>query len=130
MSLSFNQTCLNERLLLKYIYFETYDPAAQHDTDTQKYRQGLVKRQINCNKEKINTLNTEAHNVHNKLKNSLSTRLLQAIEHKLSYVIEKIFIQPLMIAYERSESTRTILVNLSTNSNLKPRHLSGNLKGS
>ena len=32
-----------------------------------------------------------------------------------------------MVADERSE---TILVNSSTSSNLKPKHLSGNLKGS
>ena len=41
-------------------------------------------KQINNNKEKINTLNTEAHNVRNKLKNFLSTQLLQAVEHNLA----------------------------------------------
>ena len=39
---------------------------ANHNTDTQKYRCSLVKRQINYNKEKMNSLNTEANNVRNK----------------------------------------------------------------
>ena len=43
------------------------------------------KRQINY-KEKINILNTEARN---KLNNSFSTQLLQAVEHKMSYKIYK-----------------------------------------
>ena len=72
MFLLYNQTCLNERLLPKYTYFEIYDVAAHHDTDPQNYHGSLVKRQINYNKEKINTLNSEAHNVRNKLKKNLS----------------------------------------------------------
>ena len=68
MSLLFNQTCLNERLLLNYTYLKIHDPAAHNNTDTRKYWCSLVKRQINYNKEKSNTLNTEAHNVNNKLK--------------------------------------------------------------
>ena len=35
-----------------YIYFKIHDSAAHDDTDTQKYRVCLVKRQINDNKEK------------------------------------------------------------------------------
>ena len=89
VSLLFNQTYLNERLLPNYTYFKIHDPAVHHDTNTQKYRCSLVKRQINYNKEKINTLNTEAHNVSKKLKNSLSTQFLQTVEQKLSYIIEK-----------------------------------------
>ena len=58
MSLLFNQTCLNERLLPKYTYFKIHDLAAH----IQKYWCSLVKRQINYKKETINTLNTEAHN--------------------------------------------------------------------
>ena len=38
--------------LPKYTYFKIHDPAAYHDTDTQRYRCSLVKRQINYNKEK------------------------------------------------------------------------------
>ena len=72
-----------------YTFFKIHDPAVHHDTDPQTYCCSLVKRQINYNKEKINTLNTEAHNVRNKLKNSLSTQLLQTVEHKLSYITEK-----------------------------------------
>ena len=56
MPLLFHQTCLNERLLTNYVYFKIYDPAAHHNTDTQKYCCSLVKRLINYNKEKINTL--------------------------------------------------------------------------
>ena len=52
VSLSFNQTCSNERLQPNYTYFKIHDPAAHHDIDTQKYRRNLVKRQINCNKKK------------------------------------------------------------------------------
>ena len=74
MSLLFNQTCLNERLLPNYTYFEIHYPVAPHDTDTQKYRCSLLKRQINNNKEKINNLNTDTCK------------------------------QPLMMANERSES--------------------------
>ena len=37
----------------------------------------------------MNTLNTEAHNVRNKWKNSLSGQLLQTVEHKLLYITEK-----------------------------------------
>ena len=77
MSLFLNQTCLNERRLPNYTYFKIHDPAVHHNTGTQKYCCSLVQRQMNYNKEKTNTLNTEAHNVHNKLKNSLSTQLLQ-----------------------------------------------------
>ena len=62
MSLLYNQTYLNERLQPNYTYFKIHDQAAHHDTDTQKYQCGLVKRQINYNKEQINTQNTEAHN--------------------------------------------------------------------
>ena len=65
MSLLFNQTCFNKRLLLNYPHFKIHDPAAHHDTDTQKYRCSLVKRQINDNRERINTQNTEAHNLRN-----------------------------------------------------------------
>ena len=43
-----------------YIYFKIHDPAIHDDTDTRKYRCSLVKGQINNNKEKINTINTEA----------------------------------------------------------------------
>ena len=50
VSLLFNQTCLNERLLPNFSYFKIHDYAA--DTDTQKYFCSLVKRQINFNKEK------------------------------------------------------------------------------
>ena len=81
MPLLFNQTCLSERLLPYHTYFKIHDPAAHHDN--------LVKRQINYNKEKINTLNTEAYNFRNNLKNFLSTQLLQTLELKLSYIIEK-----------------------------------------
>ena len=35
VSLLFNQTCLNERLLANYTYLKIYDPAAHPDTDTQ-----------------------------------------------------------------------------------------------
>ena len=56
MSLLFNQTCLNERLLANYTYLKIHDPTDHHNTDTQKYKCRLVKRQINYNKEKINTL--------------------------------------------------------------------------
>ena len=52
MSLLFNQTCLNERLLPNYTYFKINYPAALHDIDTQKFRCSYVKRQINYNKEK------------------------------------------------------------------------------
>ena len=38
-----------------------------YNTDTQKCSCSYVKRQINYNKEKINTLNTETHNVCNEL---------------------------------------------------------------
>ena len=58
----FNQTCLNERPLPNYTCFKIHDPVVHHGTDTQKYCCSLVKRQINYNKEKINILNTEAHN--------------------------------------------------------------------
>ena len=51
-----------------HTYFKIHDPAAHHDTDIQKYRCSLVKRQINNNTERIDTLNIEAHNVRNKLK--------------------------------------------------------------
>ena len=57
---------------MKDTYFKILDPAAHHDTDAQKYRCSLVKRQINYNKDKINTLYTEAHNVRNKCKKNLS----------------------------------------------------------
>ena len=80
MSLLFNQTCINERLLHNYTYFKIHNPAAHHDSDTQKYSCCLVKRQINYNKETINTRNTEAHN--------------------------NICKQLLMIAYERSKRTQ------------------------
>ena len=56
LSLLFNQTCLNEGLLPNCTYFKMHDPAAHHGTDTQKYHCCLLKRQINYNKEKINTL--------------------------------------------------------------------------
>ena len=36
----------------------------------------------------MNPLDTKAHNILNKLKNSLSTWLLPAVEHKLSYIID------------------------------------------
>ena len=55
--------------MLNWRYFIIHDPATHYDTETGKYRYSLVNRQINYNKEKINTLNTEAHNVHNELKN-------------------------------------------------------------
>ena len=55
--------CLYERLLPNYTYFKIHDPAARHDTDTQKCHFSLVKRQINYNKEKVNCVNTKAHNV-------------------------------------------------------------------
>ena len=42
LSLLFNETCLNERLLPNYTYFKIHDPAAHHDTDTQKYRCSLI----------------------------------------------------------------------------------------
>ena len=42
--------------------------AVHRDTDTEKYHCSVVKRQIYDNKEKINTLNTEALNVCNKQK--------------------------------------------------------------
>ena len=54
-----------------YTYFKIHDLTAHHETDTQKYRSSLVKRQINYNKEKINTLNTEVHNVRKKIKKIL-----------------------------------------------------------
>ena len=38
--------------------------------------------------------------------------------------------QTLMMAYERCESVRENSENSSTNSIVKPKHLSGNLKGS
>ena len=44
VSLLFNQTCLNERLLPNYTYFKIHDPAAHHDTDTQKHHCSVVKR--------------------------------------------------------------------------------------
>ena len=75
MSLLFNETCLNEQLLPNYTYSKIHDPRAHHDTDTKKYHCSLVKRQINYNQEKINTLNTEAHNVYNKFKNSLNSTI-------------------------------------------------------
>ena len=61
MSLLFNQTCLNERLLPNYTYFKIHDPAAHHDTDTQKYFCSLVERQINFNKEKKNISSSDSH---------------------------------------------------------------------
>ena len=39
-------------MLPNYTYFEIHDHAAHHDTDTQKYRCRLLKRQINFSKEK------------------------------------------------------------------------------
>ena len=42
MSLLFNQTCLNKRLLSNYTYFKIHDPTAQHDTGTHEYRCSLV----------------------------------------------------------------------------------------
>ena len=63
MSLVFNETCFNERLLPNNTYFKIHDPAAHHNTDNQKYCCSLVKRQINFNREKIITLNTKAHNM-------------------------------------------------------------------
>ena len=62
MSLLFNQTCLNKRLLPNNTYLKIHDSAAHDDTDPRKYRRRFVKRQINYNKEKISTLNTKAHN--------------------------------------------------------------------
>ena len=47
VSLLFNQTCLNERLLPKCKYFKTHGLAAHDDDDTRKNRYSLVKRQIN-----------------------------------------------------------------------------------
>ena len=41
-----------KRLLPNYTYFKIHDPAAHHDTDTQKYRCSLVKRQINYSTRK------------------------------------------------------------------------------
>ena len=40
-------------MLLNYTYSKIHDPLANHDTDTQKSRCSLVKRQINFNKEKL-----------------------------------------------------------------------------
>ena len=55
MFLLFNQTCLNEGLLLNNTYFKKDDPAAHNDADSPMYRHSLMKRQNNNNKEKINT---------------------------------------------------------------------------
>ena len=43
-SLSFMYARLNERLLPNNTYFKIYDPAAQHDTDTQMNSCSLLKR--------------------------------------------------------------------------------------
>ena len=43
MSLLFNQTYLNERLLPNYTYFKIHDLAAHHDTETQMYYYSIVK---------------------------------------------------------------------------------------
>ena len=54
MCLLINQTCLNERLLPNYTYSKIHDPAAHHDTDTQKYRCSLVKDKLTTIKKKYN----------------------------------------------------------------------------
>ena len=88
----FPDKCLGFKLELVNEFTQN-DSVAHHDTDTQKYRCSRVKRQINYNKERINTL-VHASN-------------------------------PWWRPMKGLKVLRTILVNSSTDSNLKPRHLSG-----
>ena len=74
-----------------------------HETNTQKYQCSLVKDNLTTIKKKINTLNTEVRNT-------------QA---------NNLWLWPM----KGPKALGTILVNSSTNSNQKPRHLTGNLKG-
>ena len=84
MSLSFNQTCLNERLQPNYTFFKIHGPAAHYDTDTQKYRCSLVKRKINYNKDKINTLALETKTLIRKLE-----RIFNHIDKMCLYYLMK-----------------------------------------
>ena len=51
----YNQICIHEEMLPKYVYFKLHDPAAHKYNSTLEYRRDLVKRQITLWKNNIKT---------------------------------------------------------------------------
>ena len=72
LSLIFNKTCINEKLLPTYTNIVTHDPAARDEQITVEYRRQLVQRQIEL--KEADLLNAETTNSTNYLKISSDIR--------------------------------------------------------
>ena len=84
MSLMFNEICINEEMLPKYIYFKLHDPAAHKYYSTLEYRSDLVKRQITLCKNNIHSLNLESQKIRDKLESSITVIFWPSTRSKIT----------------------------------------------
>ena len=73
--LSFNETCLINKLLPTYTNVRIHDGAARREEFVLKFRQELIERQITEQKEELSTMQDQLIDAENSLKNLVSSQL-------------------------------------------------------
>ena len=121
MFILFNEICIDDEMLPKYIYFKLYDPASHQYNSTSEYRRDHVKRQITLSKKNIHTLNLETQKIHKRIRNSIIPEQLNELNQRFSVILNKNDYQhkftlkkSLIIPTKATYYFQTILTNTST----------------